>query len=306
MTYLRRILRQTLTIARRDFAATVFTPTFLLFLLAPMFMIGFGAVGGLGAHTMAKSAEDKVRIVALVNDRDGQALRAADRELRALFRGDETPPKLFVEAPGADAGTQARALFDQEEFDATAVLHGPLERPQILYAPPSMRHARYLEQLAEQSVRIARSGGGELVRADITPVTREATSTSGKGQAAFFTVFGLFLLSLLLSSQVVGTMAEERSNKVIEVLAAAVPLESVFLGKLVGMFGVALLFLLFWGTVFSQIGLVLPPDVAAGLADVGPATGAAFPDGTDGARKDYSTRTCWPCRPPRTPCACRG
>ena len=52
-------------------------------------------------------------------------------------------------------------------------------------------------------------------------------------------MFGIFFLTLFLAGQVVGTMAEERNNKVIEVLAAAVPLESVFLGKLLGMFGVA-------------------------------------------------------------------
>jgi ABC-2 type transport system permease protein len=273
-----RTLRQTLTIARRDFVATVFTPTFLLFLLAPVFMFGFGAIGGVGAASMAKSTGGKVRIVAIVPDADRQALARADDELRRLFRLDEAPPLLFFERPGDDPELQARALFENQDFDATAALYGPLGRPKILYAPPSLRHANYLEQLAEQAGRSARLGSSErLVRADIQSVRREAISTSGKGQAAFFTVFGLFLLSLMLSSQVVGTMAEERSNKVIEVLAAATPLESVFLGKLVGMFGVALLFLLFWGSVFTQIGQLVPANVAAGLADIAPATGAAFP-----------------------------
>lgn len=277
MSNLARTLRQTMTIARRDFVATVFTPTFLLFLLAPVFMFGFGAVGGVGAASMAKSAEGKVRIVAIVPDADREPLRAADSELRRLFRADEAPPPLFFEPPGQDPELQARTLFAHGDFDVTAALYGPLARPKLLFAPPSIRHANYLEQLAEQAQRSARLGGERLVRAEIEPIKREALSTSGKGQAAFFTVFGLFLLSLMLSSQVVGTMAEERSNKVIEVLAAATPLESVFLGKLVGMFGVALLFLLFWGSVFTQIGQLVPANIAAGLADIAPATGAAFP-----------------------------
>lgn len=277
MSNFARTLRQTLTIARRDFIATVFTPTFLLFLLAPVFMLGFGAVGGLGAASMAKSTEGKIRIVAIVPDADRDALIAADRELRGLFRADEMPPALFFERPGADPELQARALFQSTHFDATAALYGPLGQPQILYAPPSVRHARYLEQLAEQALRSARLGSPRLVQARIEPVVRVATSSSGHGQAAFFTVFGLFMLSLMLSSQAVGTMAEERSNKVIEVLAAATPLESVFLGKLLGMFGVALLFLLFWGSIFTQIGQLLPGDIAVALADIAPATGAAFP-----------------------------
>ncbi|MFX5697290.1 hypothetical protein ABTE35_19610, partial [Acinetobacter baumannii] len=73
-----RLLRQTLTIARRDFIATVFTPLFLLFLLSPLFMIGFGVVGAFGGSTLARgNVEDKVRIVAIASEADKPALIAA-------------------------------------------------------------------------------------------------------------------------------------------------------------------------------------------------------------------------------------
>jgi ABC-2 type transport system permease protein len=78
---------------------------------------------------------------------------------------------------------------------------------------------------------------------------------------------------LLLAGQAVGTMAEERNNKVVEVLAAAVPLEAVFLGKLIGMFGSAILFIAFWGTLVSQIHAILPASIAGPLGDIGPAVG---------------------------------
>src|SRR3546814_14168525 len=68
-------------------------------------------------------------------------------------------------------------------------------------------------------------------------------------------------------------MAEERANKVIEVLAAAVPLESVFLGKLIGMFGVAMVFIAFWGTIATQIGTFLPPEAVQAVSQIGPAVG---------------------------------
>jgi len=86
-------------------------------------------------------------------------------------------------------------------------------------------------------------------------------------------VVAIFMLTLFLAGLTIGTMAEERNNKVIEVLAAAVPLESVFVGKLVGMFGVALLFVGFWGVVVSQITSLLPAGMAAGLTQVAPAVG---------------------------------
>ena len=63
MSSIARLIRQTMTIARRDFVATVFTPTFLLFLFAPLMMVGFGAIGGVGAASISKSGDDKARIV---------------------------------------------------------------------------------------------------------------------------------------------------------------------------------------------------------------------------------------------------
>ncbi|TKD53195.1 ABC transporter permease [Sphingomonas baiyangensis] len=274
MSGTRRIIRQTMTVARRDFVATVFTPTFLLFLLAPLIMAGFGAIGGLGAATMADSRDRRVQIVALAAPEDGARLVAVDKRLRGVFRERDAPPPLRVTTPRADVAAQARALIDSSDIDISAVLYGPLEAPTVLYGAQGARTASYLVELADQALRIDSAAGAEPVaRATRIAVARETASIGGQGQAAFFTVFGLFFLTLLLAGQAVGTMAEERSNKVIEVLAAAVPLESVFLGKLIGMFGVALLFLSFWAGVAFNIGSLVPPELARGFASIGPAVG---------------------------------
>lgn len=274
-----KAIRQTLTVARRDFIATVFTPTFLIFLLAPLIMASFGAVGGLGAATMAESAGDKTRIIAVASAGDGAALVAADKARRALYRNREAPPKLVIEAPAADPASQARAAFVDKKVDPTAVLYGPLDRPTVLHAPVSVRHARYLAALAEDVQVGRRLGTATLSAPTIQAYTSSAPRQTGRGadQAAFFAVFGLFILTLMLAGQAVGTMAEERSNKVIEILAAAVPLESVFLGKLIGMFGVAVLFVAFWATIVLNVGQLLPPTFTRAFAEVGVATGAAFP-----------------------------
>ena len=279
MSRMRRVVRQTLTVARRDFIATVFTPTFLLFLLAPVIMASFSLIGGLGAASIADGKVDKLRLVAIVPADEGAALQAADGSLRGVFRRSEAPPKLFVEAPGANPGAQARALFENKNIEVTASLVGPLAAPTIYHGPQSARSASYLAALAETALRQQRSGGAApLSTATKHVVAREQVTASGKGQAAFFTVFGIFFLTLMLAGQAVGTMAEERSNKVIEVLAAAVPLESVFLGKLLGMFGVAILFVGFLGTIVSQVGTLLPAEALRAFADVGPAVGLpAFP-----------------------------
>lgn len=270
-----RLVRQTLTIARRDFIATVFTPTFLVFLLAPLFMISLSAIGGLGAASMAGGSIDKMRIVAIASPSDGAALVAADASLRKVFRRGEAPPKLVIESPAANPAVQARAQLDRKDIEVTAAIRGPLATPTILYGPTSARSADYLATLAETALRAERAGTNvALSKATKQQVDRTTVTTaSGNGQAAFFTVFGMFILTLMLASQVIGTMAEERSNKVIEILAAAVPLESVFLGKLIGTFGVAILFIAFWGTIVSQVGQLLPAGFGRAFSGVGPAVG---------------------------------
>lgn len=270
----RRLIRQTMTIARRDFIATVFTPIFLLFLFAPLIMVAFSTIGALGARQAADHGSERVRIVAIVPDAVAPAIAEADRRARKVFRRDEEPPALMTMTPTRDVAGQARATFEAGGYDATAVLYGPLDRPTVLYGPRGARTADYLAVLAGSALAAERLGG---TLPSISPTkiafTRQRPTLGGQNQTAFLAVFGVFFLTLFLAGQVVGTMAEERSNKVIEVLAAAVPLEAVFLGKLLGMFGVAVLFIGFWGTVLGQVTSLLPPSFAGMVGELSPAVG---------------------------------
>jgi ABC-2 type transport system permease protein len=266
-----RLIRQIAVIARRDFLAMVATPTFLLFLLAPLFMIGFGAVGGSGAAQLGASSAGKTRIAAIAAGPEAARLQAADRTLRALYRGEEGPPALMILTPSGDAATQTKDIFARKDVDVTAVLSGSLSAPKINYNAPSNRHAEYLATLADNVAREGRTGLA-LDKRIIAPVIAEnpsAKTGSVRGQqaAGFGAVFVIFFLTLLLAGQAVGTLAEEKSNKVIEILAASVPLEAVFLGKLIGMFGVAVLFVGFWGTLVTLGVNVLPQGaILTGLA----------------------------------------
>lgn len=273
-----RMLRKALTVARRDFTATVMTPTFLLFLLSPLLMIGFGVVGSMSASSAAGGGEERQRIVVIAAPDKAAEIVAVDKQLRQVFTVPTARPALQIEGPGDDVAAQARALLDSSQFDVTAVLYGPLDRPQILRRPSGWAEGNYLAQLAEQAVRAERSGGARRVsRATITEVNSGQATTGGRNQAAYFAALGIFFLTLMLSGQAVGAMAEERSNKVIEVLAAAIPLESVFFGKLLGAFGSALLFVCFWGTLIAQLPKVVPAGFAAELGNLSTAVGPIFP-----------------------------
>ena len=280
MTRLRRQLRQTLTIARRDFIATVFTPIFLLFLFAPVIMGAFGAIGGMGAASASRGGAEKARVVAFLPLAEARALALADRAMRPLLLEVASPPEIVAAAPAptpADIAAQARSAFARTDVEVVATLAGPLDRPTITYRPGGRGTADYLAAAAEQALRIAHTGAAPLSRPVLRQTARDAApSAGGRRASAFFAVFGIFFLTLFLSGQVAGSMAEERNNKVIEVLAAAVPLESVFLGKLLGMFGVAVLFVGFWGTVVGQVGMLLPGDMGEEFRHLSPAVGAGW------------------------------
>lgn len=270
-----RLIRQITVIARRDFLAMVATPTFLLFLLAPLFMIGFGAVGGSGAAQLGASSAGKARIAAIARGAEAARLQAADRTLRDLYRRDEGPPVLLIVEPAGDAIAQTKSIFTRKDLDVTAVLSGPLAAPNVTYNAPSRRHAEYLATLADDVAREGRTGLA-LDKRVTSPVltenpSKKAGSVRGQQVAGFGAVFVIFFLTLLLAGQAVGTLAEEKSNKVIEILAASVPLEAVFLGKLIGMFGVAVLFVGFWGTLVMLGVSVLPQGVM--LTGLAPAIG---------------------------------
>lgn len=235
---MRRLLAQALVIARRDFMAIVFTPTFLIFLLAPLFMLSVATIGSLGAVQVVEGGRERALILA---DPDGmERLRATEQRLRSVVGAEPGPPPVSLQSPGADPANEARKLLERD--DVAAVMYGAPGRYVVIHQRAAARDADYLALVAAAS-----TGASPQVRA--IALDRQRGGARDRQATAFGAVFLMFLLSLVLASQAVSTLAEERNNKVIEILAAAVPLEAVFLGKLLGLLGVALIFSAFWATI---------------------------------------------------------
>ena len=182
--------------------ATVFTPTFLLFLLSPLFTLGFGLIGGMSARSVTDGSSAKTRIVAIVAPAQQAAMRAADTRLRQVFSQGDQPPLLTLSAPGADPEAQARAVFKSgKDADTTAALYGDLTKPKILYSGQGRADARYLGSLAEATLRTDTAQAARLSTPTLTAIARAAPTDSGHKQAAFIAVFGIFFLTLLLAGQ---------------------------------------------------------------------------------------------------------
>ncbi len=272
---MRQLLKNGLVVARRDFMAVVATPTFLLFLLAPFLMLGISVASGVGGAYLAKGQRESRQMIIIASPEDGARLRAEERVLRKRLYGTAGgPPSMGTVSPEADPAAQQRRLLAEKALDATAVMRGPLDRPTIAYVVGEADDARYLALLAEEALRTERLGqtpDRQLSRASLQEIRRSVPTRSRQQGTGSGAVVVMFMLTIMLASQAVGTLAEEKSNKVIEILAASVPLESVFFGKLIGLFGIALVFVAFWGGL-AILGLSIVP-ASVGLASFEPVIG---------------------------------
>jgi ABC-2 type transport system permease protein len=262
-------------IARRDFIASVFSRTFILFLIAPMLLIVFAAFFGSVTDSQERAALQPT--VALVADSATTDAIVQSRVRLVAGTSEQSFPILRIVAPAEHPAVQAQALLADQNGGYSAVLGGTLDHP-VLTGPTKADFyvANRLQLLIDDARRTAALRAANAVPA-ATPIERVVTEQAAgnlqmirrgvarAGQAIIFTA------TMLLATLLLSTLVEEKTNKVIEVLAAAVPLDAIFLGKLLAMLGISLVGLTLWAvmgglgyTFFMQIfrDWVAVPDVA--------------------------------------------
>jgi ABC-2 type transport system permease protein len=243
---LKRIIGSAFVIARRDFTATVMSKAFLLFLLGPLFPVVMGAAfGGIGAKIEQESRAPVVIVVG--SEEDFSRLERARDRLAGTVRGQRIIG-LVHEKPGADLRAQRDALLKQESTPVLGVLEGGIDRPLLTGAVTAegstVHQLRWMIEDARRTALMPDVPGRPLqVR-----VTEKAAATiaTGRSLTARAGQALLFFLTLLLAGMVLSQLIEEKSNKVIEILAAAVPVDSIFLGKLFAMLAMSLVGITLW------------------------------------------------------------
>lgn len=261
-----RFLRSAYVIARRDFTATVLSKAFIFFLLGPLFPVLLGGVfGGIGSRVAAQVERPVVAVV--FAKPDYERLSAAREELANGVGGDVV--KLVHYQPEPDLEAQQRRLLSTREPPVRAVLSGSLDHPKLTGAvagdPTTVGQLRLLisnalnpqTDVQELPVTNVQVSSGSLVK--------DRALTAQMAQVV------LFLLTLMLSTMVLSQLIEEKSNKIIEVIAAAIPIDAMFVGKLFAMLAASILGLLVWISagalllqMFSHGGLRSLPAPAVG------------------------------------------
>lgn len=250
---MKMFLLSSFTVARRDFMAIVATPSFILFLLAPLFFLGLGLFSSFGSSSLIEAERGKDTMLVVLPASELALVSQADTALRSNLAPGSVPLRIDYR-PTSAAVSDMEALFNENGANRRAMLFGELRAPQIWERRADSPSGQYLRLLARQAALEQQADLSSLA----TPITRivipPPAQASGKQDhpakmVAMLSIVGIFMLTLLIVSQATSGIAEEKANKVIEILAAAVPLESVFLGKLLAMIGVGVIFVGFWGSL---------------------------------------------------------
>ena len=243
---MKRIIGSAFVIARRDFTATVMSKAFLLFLLGPLFPVLMGAAfGGIGAKIEQESRAPVVIVVGSEEDLS-RLVHARDR-LASAVRGQRVIGLVHAK-PGADPKAQRDALLKQESTPVLGVLEGGIERPLLTGAVTAegstVHQLRWMIDDARRTALMPDVPGRPL----LVRVTEKSAGTVATGRALTARAGQalLFFLTLLLAGMVLSQLIEEKSNKVIEILAAAVPVDAIFLGKLFAMLAMSLVGIALW------------------------------------------------------------
>lgn len=244
-------------VARRDFTAILFSRAFFFFLLGPLFPVVVGALAGsVGQRVQQVEDAPQVGVVmqaddadAMVRARDGLAghlggMLPGFSVLRRLEPGETFDPRTAVHE-----GTDVAAILSGTPRQP--VLTGPQEQVERWRGPVALvaGEAASGRQRALPDVRLA------------TTATSNVKERKGRLRTAQGAQTLLFLLTMMLAGMVLSNLVEEKGNKIIEVLAAAIPMDSVFFGKLFAMLGVSFVGITVWGAVGAGLWLAAGPAV---------------------------------------------
>jgi ABC-2 type transport system permease protein len=237
-------------IARRDFVAILFSRYFIFFLLGPLFPVIMGGLAaGVGERVQAATAQTDIGVAMAPADLDAM-LRA--REALVPKLGPALPRLTPLQRLGPGESFDARAALLGGRNTIAAVLTGTPAHP-VLTAPAE-RTAQWKGGIALIAANAATGTAVSYPSVETVSVTTSGASERvGRVRTAQASLTLMFIVTIFLTGMVMSTLIEEKANKIIEILAAAIPMDALFFGKLFAMFMVSMVGITVWGTAIGGL-----------------------------------------------------
>lgn len=241
------LLKAAFVIARRDFMAVLLSRAFIFFLLGPLFPIAVGAIaGGIGERVERTAVAPQVGLAMEAADID-RVLAARGALARKL--GPAIPEMIVLERLAPGEGFDAAGVLERREGNIGGVLTGTPTSPVLTVTEERQWWAGPIAAVAAAAAGEAPVAYPEVATRKVA--TSGASDTRGRMRTAQVGQLILFLLTMLLAGMVLSNLVEEKANKIIEILAAAIPMDAVFLGKLFAMLAVSLVGIAVWSAVIG-------------------------------------------------------
>ncbi|MEL7197973.1 MAG: ABC transporter permease [Pseudomonadota bacterium] len=233
-------------IARRDFVAVLFSRAFLFFLLGPLFpVIVGGLAGSIGGQVSKQASVAEIGIA--MSEADSAALLRGAETLRPQL-GGAVPALAVIPEAASDPNFKAKQFLEARKGSYVAIVTGTIETPELVGTGGQV--ARWKGPISLIASTGASAAPQNFPRVQTETVASSAASErTSRIKTAQASQMVLFLLTMLLAGMVLSNLAEEKGNKIIEILAAAIPMDAVFMGKLFAMLGVSFVGIAVWGTV---------------------------------------------------------
>lgn len=254
-------------IARRDFVAILFSRTFFFFLLGPLFPLLIGVLAGTVGARVAESA-DQPGVGIAMSARDAAAMTQARDRLAQRLDGDVPEFRVVAQIRPGERFDPVAAMASRKA-NIAAVLSGTPDAPVLTGPKGQIREWRGPVSMIAAQARAGKLDPWPTVQLKTT-ASSEARERKGRRVTAQAVQALLFMLTMMLAGMVLSNLVEEKSNKIMEVLAAAIPMDAVFFGKLLAMLGVSLVGISTWAlaggafVLFGGLDLRILPAPAVG------------------------------------------
>ncbi|MFM5953471.1 MAG: ABC transporter permease [Novosphingobium sp.] len=237
-------------VARRDFVAILWSRSFFFFLLGPLFPLLVGGLAG-GIGSVVKQSVDRPELGVAMAPADVDAMVAAQRTLAEKL-GPSMPELVVVRRVAPGETFDPAAAMKANRANLAAIVTGTPQHPQL--TGPQERIEDWQGRVALLSAQAAGRGPEEFPDVGLNSIaTSRADQTQSRVVTAQLGQTVLFLLTMLLAGMVLSNLVEEKGNKIIEVLAAAIPMDAVFLGKLFAMLAVSWVGIGVWALAGSAV-----------------------------------------------------
>src|SRR5690606_2032123 len=198
--------------------------------------------------------------------------RLAERLGRGL------PEMVILRRVAPDEAFDAAAVLNRREGSLAAVLTGTPAAPELTVTTGLERWSGPVSLIAAEALRTGPEAYPEVRTS--TVAASGASDLQGRMRTAQAGQLLLFLLTMVLAGMVLSNLVEEKGNKIIEVLAAAVPMDAVFLGKLFAMLAISMVGIAVWAVAIGGLlGLAGFEQLFGGAVDFSnlPVPGVGWP-----------------------------